>query len=70
MSNRHPKENNQLSLTLEFDSRSLETQPTVSVARSPSASVIAFPSRPESNGQSFRERVIQDLMRNRVMVGD
>ena len=70
MSNKHPKENSQLSLTLEFSSRSSEAQSTGSMAPNPVANVIAFPGRQEPSGPSFRERVMQDLMRNRVMVGD
>lgn len=70
MSNKHHKENNQLSLMLEFGSRASEALSADRVARSPVASVITFPGRQVSSSPSFRERVIQDLMRNRVMVGD
>lgn len=70
MNSKRHKENNQLSLTLELPTQATELArlPVAQVHQS-LAGVIAFPSR-QTQGASFRERVIQDLMRTRVMVAD
>ena len=70
MNNRHHKDNNQLSLTFTVNS---SCQPVESVGKGTAehypveSKVIAFPSLKPAT-LSFRERVIQDLLRNRVMV--
>lgn len=68
MNKKRPKEYSQLSLALEFSSQPEKTVRLVTKTESQlSASVIAFPSQ-RTQAASFRERVIQDLMRNRVTV--
>jgi hypothetical protein len=42
---------------------------TVAPVQQRSAGVIAFPAR-QSQGTTFRERVIQDLIKTRVMIAD
>lgn len=70
MNNKRYKVNKQLSLTLEFPPQNVQSVcSTVVPVQQRSAGVIAFPAR-QSQGASFRERVIQDLMRTRVMVVD
>lgn len=70
MNNKRHKENNQLSLALELPTQAAQVAcPTGSPVKQRSAGVIAFPAR-QSQGPSFRERVIQDLMKTRVMVID
>lgn len=68
MNNKHRKGNNQLSLTFEASGKAAEATRAGRIEqRSSGATVIAFPS-PKPSAPSFRERVIQDLMRNRIMV--
>ena len=70
MSNKRHKENNQLSLTLEFDTQPIQGGcSAVPHGQQRTASFIAFPPR-QTHGSSFRDRVIQDLMKTRVMVGE
>lgn len=70
MNNKRHKENNQLSLTLELPFQTSQVVcSTVAPMQQRSAGVIAFPAY-QSQGPSFRERVIQDLMKTRVMVAD
>lgn len=68
MNNKHHKENNQLSLVLELPQQPFRGACSVlpSVQQRP-ASIIAFPVS-QFQGLSFRERVIQDLVRNHIMV--
>ena len=70
MKSKRRKENSQLSLVLELPSAWQNSKASVpaGVAESVTvAKIIAFPSsKPRNSG--FRERVIQDLIRNRVMV--
>lgn len=62
------KGNNQLSLTLELPEQSvIAIRLTASAEPWEVAGVIAFPAQ-KTQESSFRERVIQDLMRNRVVV--
>ncbi len=68
MNGRRHKENKQLSLT--FESSCQSPSPVQMVERTERmalACVIPFPSRKISTS-NFREKVIQDLIRNRVMV--
>jgi hypothetical protein len=66
MSNKLHKAYNQLSLT--FEPRLQSSDAGCSTARvQHSAEVVAFPNC-QPQGSSFRERVIQDLMRTRVIV--
>lgn len=68
MNNKRHKVNNQLSLTLELPPQNVQSACSiVASVQQRSAGVIAFPAR-QSQGTSFRERVIQDLMKTRVMV--
>ena len=70
MNNKRHKANNQLSLALEIppqDGRS--TCSASATVKQHSATVIALPAR-QSPDTSFRERVVQDLIRTRVMVAD
>lgn len=70
MKNKCHKVNKQLSLTLEFPPQTDQSVcSTVAPIQQHSACVIALPVR-QSQGTSFRERVIQDLMKTRVMVAD
>lgn len=70
MNSKRHKENNQLSLTLEFSSQTSQVVcSTAPLTPQRSASVIAFPTY-QSQGSNFRARVIQDLMKTRVMVAD
>lgn len=69
MSNKRHKENNQLSLTLELPMQAAQACPGDAPVLQRSASVIGFVSR-QSQSPSFRERVIQDLMKTRVMVAE
>ncbi len=67
MSNKHQEKNRQLSLGLEV----LSEQSAVVVDRSQPADsmadILLFPTE-RSTGKSFRERVREDLVRNRVIV--
>ncbi len=70
MKSKRQNENSQLSLTLELPSARQDSKASApaSVAElTPVAKIFAFPIQQPST-QSFRERVIQDLIRNRVMV--
>lgn len=68
MNSKHHRDTNQLSLTFEASGKAVEAARAGGIEqRSSGARVIAFPS-PKHSAPSFRERVIQDLMRNRVMV--
>ena len=68
MRNKHHKANNQLSLALEHICRPTDLpQPNGILDRTVLTNVINFPSRSPS-APSFRERVIQDLIRNHVTV--
>lgn len=68
MNNKHRKGNNQLSSTFEASGMAAEAARVGGIEqRSSVATIIAFPS-PKPSAPSFRERVIQDLMRNRIMV--
>lgn len=70
MSNKRHKENNQLSLTLELPMQAPQAMCPANIpVQQRSASVVAFTSR-QSQSPSFRERVIQDLMKTRVMVAE
>lgn len=70
MSNMQHKGNNQLSLTLELPMQATQAHPAnTPPVQQRSANVIAFASR-QSQSPSFRERVIQDLMKTRVMVAE
>lgn len=69
MNNKRHKENNQLSLTLELPMQVTQAHPANTPVQLRSASVISFASR-QSQSTSFRERVIQDLMKTRVMVAE
>lgn len=70
MNNKRHKEDNQLSLTLELPGETARVAcPAVSAIQQRSAGVIAFPNT-QFHAPSFRERVIQDLMKTRVMVAD
>lgn len=70
MNNKRHKENNQLSLTLELPQQTTQSVcSTVVPAQQRCAGVVAFPTR-QAQGPSFRERVIHDLMKTRVMVAD
>lgn len=67
MNNKRQETNRQLSLGLEIPNEqsavaAVCSQPTVSMA-----DVLLFPSE-RSTGKSFRERVREDLVRNRVIV--
>lgn len=68
MSNKHHEANSQLSLALEHVCRPTDLpQPNGVVDPTVLTNVINFPSRLPS-AQTFRERVIQDLIRNHVTV--
>lgn len=70
MNNKRHKENNQLSLTLELPTQPAQVAPSpVAPVHQRSAGVIAFPTS-QVQGPNFRERVIQDLMKTRVIVTD
>ena len=70
MNNKRHKANNQLSLMLEIPPQNVQSAcSTVAPVQQRSAGIIAFPTR-QSQGTSFRERVIQDLRKTRVMVAD
>ena len=70
MSNKRHKENNQLSLTLELPMQAPQAMcPANPPVQQRSASVVAFTPR-QSQSPSFRERVIQDLLKTRVMVAE
>lgn len=69
MNNKRHKVNNQLSLTLDPLQTTQASSPTVVPMQQRPASVIAFPIR-QSHVPNFRERVIQDLMKTRVVVAD
>lgn len=70
MSKKQYRESNQLSLALEYCSGSIgdATRP-LKTAQCLSATLIQFPAV-QSKGTSFRERVIQDLVKSRVMITD
>lgn len=71
MKNKHDTVNKQLSLMLEFppqDVQSVEPTATLSQQR-PTGVIITFPAR-QSKKTDFRERVIQDLIRTRIVVTD
>lgn len=68
MNSKRHKENNQLSLTLELPQQATQSVcSTVAPVQQRSAGVVAFPNR-QAQGPSFRERVVHDLMKTRVMV--
>jgi hypothetical protein len=69
MSNKRHKENNQLSLTLELPMQATQAHSANAPVQQRSASIVAFASR-QTQSPSFRERVIQDLMKTRVMVAE
>lgn len=70
MNNKRHKVNNQLSLALEISPQSVQSAcSTVAHGQQRSAGIIAFPTR-QLQWSSFRERVIQDLRKTRVMVAD
>jgi hypothetical protein len=70
MSNKRHKDNNQLSLALELPIEAPKVESAKALApQRKSANVIAFSAR-QSSVPTFRERVVQDLMKTRVMVAD
>ena len=72
MNRKRHGENKQLSLTFELPlqmSQVVVVCSTVSLMQQRSASVISFPAD-QSQRLNFRERVIQDLIKTRVMVAD
>jgi hypothetical protein len=70
MSNKRHKDNNQLSLALDLPVQApkIESAKALAPLRK-SANVIAFSSR-QASVPTFRERVVQDLIKTRVMVAD
>jgi hypothetical protein len=70
MNSKRHKENNQLSLTLDLPTQAIEaSRPIIPQAQTKWAGVVPFPIR-QPQVASFRERVMQDLMRTRVMVAE
>jgi hypothetical protein len=65
MNNKLQKDSNQLSLTLDAT-----TETELSPIRRTLAKVVVMPSSPQDQGPTFRERVVRDLIRTRVMVSD
>jgi len=70
MNNKHRKDSKQFSLMLEpAPEKTGPESPAFALVQLKSASVIVMPSVQDQR-PSFRERVVQDLLRTRVIVSD